>query len=1073
MTTVPATTPPATTPPAAWDEPIAVIGLSCRLPGGANDPAGFWELLARAGDAVVPVPAGRWAPDAGLAEAKRRAGLLDAVDEYDAAFMGLSPREAALVDPQQRLALELAWEALEDAALAPGGLAGTRAGVFVGAVAPDRKEADAAATDPAATDPYAVTGGLTALTAGRVAHLLGLAGPALVVDTASSSSLVAVHLACQSLRLGESAVALAGGVNVLSSGATTAAMDRLGTLSPNGRCRAFDESADGYVRGEGGGFVVLKRLGDARRDGDPVRALIRGGAVNHDGSATGLTAPDPAAQRSLVQDALAAARLRAGELDHIEAHGTGTPVGDLAELTALSAVVADRPAGAGPLVLGSVKTNIGHLEAAAGIAGLIKVVLSLEHERIPRHLHLASAHPALAAAAGRLALPTEERAWPRGERVRRAGVSSFGLAGTNAHLIVEEAPPPAPTPGPGAGTHLLPLSARSPQALAELAGRLARRLAAAPEPALADVCRTAGEGRTHFAHRAAVLADSPEDARFRLRALAAGRAVDDLPGSAPQPGAPPRVAVLFGGQGSQYAGMGRGLYLTEPVFRAAVDECDELLGPLPGGRRLRSVLHPGPAETDVLDRTEAAQPALFAVEWALWRLWHSWGLRPDVLLGHGVGELAAACASGAMTPGEGILLAAERGRLMQALPPGGAMLSVRGEPAQVAAAGAAASAGAVAVAAHHHAGEVVLSGPRDEVERLARTLSGRGLDCTALPVPHAFHSALMEPALDAIEQAAAAIAPGVPRTTMVSTLTGEVVTAPLDAAYWRRQAREPVRFAAALGTVERLEATVLLEAGPHPVLLDLAARAADRPERLLRLPSLRRGASDRATALRALGGLYAAGAEIDWARVGAAHGVRRGGLPGYPFRRRRPGSAAPADPAAPVEPVATAPTAAARPIAAEPAGPAAPVATEPPGPEHPLPDPEHPLLGLVRSEVAAMLGHARPEAIDPGLTFKELGVDSLIAVELSHRLSTALGRPLPATLVYDHPVPTALAQWLHTEPGSPDGTGLPGPEPQADVAPPAGVAPPEVGSHILDVLRAADADAVFAFIDHEFGPSAG
>jgi acyl transferase domain-containing protein len=1104
-------------------EPIAVVGIGCRFPGAASNPAQYWRLLARGGDAIVPIPADRRGAVAAdrLDDAtarSRRAGLLDAVDEMDAGFMGVSPREAARLDPQHRLVLEVAWEALEDAAIVPDRLAGSRTGVFVGLSG--QEFTDVAGDHP--PDSYALTGAMPSAAAGRVAYLLGLRGPAIAVDTASSSSLVAVHLACLSLRAGESRTALAGGVNLLLSGRTTAALQALGTLSPSGRCRAFDVAADGYMRGEGAGMIVLKRLADAERDGDPIRAVIVGSAVNHGGRSAGLTAPDPEAQRELIADALDRAALTPADIGYVEAHGTGTPLGDWVEATALS----DALGGDGPqLLLGSVKANIGHLEAAAGIAGLIKAVLALENECVPAHLNVTEPLPALPPT-GRLSVATRPVPWPRSSAPRHAGVSSFGLTGTNAHAILREAPAAAPAAGSdgaqrdGAGPFLLPLSARSPAELGLLAGRYARLVADRCDLPLGDLCRTAGAGRTHFRSRVALLADSREELAYGLRAVRDGRPPAGAAASSAR-SAPPQVVMLFTGQGAHYRGMGGDLYRAEPVFRAAIDQCDELLGPLAGGARLRAALFPEPGQPDLLDDTGYAQPALFALEWALWKLWRSWGLRPDVVLGHSVGEFAAACAAGILAVEQALPLVAERGRLMAELPDTGSMVAVLGDPAVVAE--AVAGAAGVGIAAYNSARQTVLAGERGAVDRAVAGLTGRGLAATPLAAARAFHSDLMAPVLDALVAAAGTLTPAAPVVPMVSTVTGEFVGDDgLDARYWRRQAREPVRFAAAVcravGPGNRGGAA-LLEIGPHPVLLGLAADslaadslAADgRDAGVLRVASLRRGGEDHHTVLRALGGLYAAGVDIDWPGVAPHRGRRRSGLPTYPFRRRRHWPAPPVAAAAAAEAVDRSATG--RPVAAGPvdgdrgAGPVtrfggplapAPTAAGPgAGPDHTAGPGGAALLHLVVAETAALLGHLPGEAVDPDRPFRDIGLDSRAAVELRDRLATATGHPLSATLVWDHPTPVAVAAHLlaitAADPAAPDpaaaaaavaGLTADGPAaagPSAPVPTTAGRPPdrpdtpdtldavdPVAGS-VLDRLRDSSAEEVFRFIDRELG----
>ncbi len=635
-------------------EPIAIVGLGLRFPGGANDPASFWQLLHDGVDAITEVPADRWDVDAyydpdPLAPGKmstRQGGFVVDVDQFAADFFGISPREAIRMDPQQRLLLEVAWEALERAGQSTDKLFGSQTGVFLGISNSDYLRLQLA--DAEEIDPYVGTGNLLSVAAGRLAYTLGLRGPNMVVDTACSSSLVAVHLACQSLRLGECSLAVAGGINVILSPEVTINFSKAQMMAPDGRCKTFDAAADGYVRSEGCGVIVLKRLAEAIAGGDNILAVIRGTAINQDGRSAGLTAPNGPSQEEVIGRALAAAGVEPAQVNYVETHGTGTALGDPIEVRALAAAYGPgRPADA-PLMIGSVKTNLGHLEAAAGIAGLMKAVLALQNEEIPPHLHLKTPNPHLGLADLPIVIPTERTPWPAGKRPRLAGVSSFGFSGTNAHVILEEAPGSVPArPEPERPLHILALSAKSPTALERLARRYEQHLAAHPEQALGDVCFTANAGRGHFEERLAVVAGSSAEMRARL---AAAFAVDDpiglVRGRAPAAG-PPDVAFLFTGQGSQYVNMGRRLYDTQPTFRDAMDRCAELLQPYLE-RPLLAVLYPDAAAhagkpNPIVDDMAYAQPAQFAVQYALAELWRSWGIEPAVVAGHSVGEYAAAC----------------------------------------------------------------------------------------------------------------------------------------------------------------------------------------------------------------------------------------------------------------------------------------------------------------------------------------------------------------------------------------------------------------------------------------------
>ncbi|MFE7740875.1 SDR family NAD(P)-dependent oxidoreductase [Nocardia sp. NPDC057455] len=854
-------------------EPIAIVGIGCRFPGGAETPQQYWELLSSGRAAIVEAPEHRWTiADSAPRRARRRAGLLTGpIDAIDAEFLGIAPREAASMDPQQRLALEVAWEAMEDAALVPDSPAAARTGVFLG-VSWQEYQRTITPDWVSSVDAHTLTGTMSSIVAGRVSYVLGLRGPAVAIDTACSSSLVAVHQACRSLRTGECDVALAGGVNLLQSELTSEALARMGALSPDGHCRPFDARANGYVRGEGAGVVVLKTLSRAIADGDAIRALIRGSSVNHDGRSMGLTAPNPTAQRELLHAALADAGCTADQIGYVETHGTGTPLGDPIEIEALSQVLGATRADGSVCLLGSVKSQIGHLEAAAGIAGLIKVVLQLEHERVPRQHDFATMNPKIALDGTALELPTRDVNWPRTQRTRLAGVSSFGFAGTNAHVVLEQAPAPQPRADPE-GPALLALSARTPSALDTLSRRYLEQWERPGAP-LADVAATAALGRTHFVYRRAVVARTTEEAARKL-AGTSGRA-DPVSGK-------PRVAMLFTGQGAQYAGMGAALDRRYPVFRAALDRCDELLGPLAGGIRLRSLLFD--ANEELLTRTEYAQPALFAVEWACTELWAAFGIRPDVVLGHSLGELVAATVAGVFDLDAGLRLAAERGRLMQAVTQRGVMAAVFAAPAEFETL-LAELAASVSVAAINSPGQFVVSGAVDAVDRVVRAAEERSIRTVRLPGTTAFHSPLLDPMLAGFEALVTEVVPA-PRAAsipLVSNVTGARWDGPMDGAYWRAHARGTVRFAEGVRTAADSGVDAYLEVGPHPVLLEFGRRI--DPDALW-VPSMRRTATDDEVLLTGLGELYCAGAEIEWAAVVPRDARRRNGVPTYPFERER------------------------------------------------------------------------------------------------------------------------------------------------------------------------------------------
>jgi acyl transferase domain-containing protein/SAM-dependent methyltransferase len=872
----------------ARHEPIAIVGVGCRLPGGVSGPDDFWRLLEGGVDAITEIPRERFDadayfdpdPDAAGKIATRWGGFLDRVDEFDADFFGITPREAMGMDPQQRLLLEVAWEALEHAGHA-GALAGSRTGVFVGIGTSDYVQLRLMHGDPRGIDPYLATGSSHSVASGRPAYALGLVGPAISVDTACSSSLVAVHLAVQSLRAGECRMALAGGVNVILMPEMVMALSRANMLAPDGRCKAFDARADGFVRAEGCALVVLKRLRDAVEDGDDVIAVIRGSAVNQDGRTNGLTAPNGPSQEAVVRAALADAGVAPGEVGFVETHGTGTSLGDPIEARALANVYCEQRSA--PLLLGSVKTNLGHLESAAGVAGLVKAALALRRGTIPPHLHFETPSPHIPWDEVALAVPTTAVPWP--EDAPLAAVSSFGFSGTNAHVVLEG--PPAGTPGiTGDRTrHVLLLSARSEAALAGVAGRYAAALAEQPGLALGDVCFTAAAGRAHQGHRVALVVADASSASGALADEAAGRERGDAIRGTVTPGAEHRVGFLFTGQGSHHAGMARGLYETQPTFAAAVDSCADLLGSTLG-RRLTDILFPAdgaglPAEQML------AQPALFALELALAELWRSFGVEPAVLAGHSLGEYAAAAFAGAVSVEDALQLVVVRGRLADSLAEPGAMWVVRaGEDVVRQGLGGRED---VVVAAVNDPTNVVLSGRAAAVEEVAGALSARGVECRRLDVSYASHSPLMDPVLDEFEAAAARASWSPLAIPLVSCLTGTVATDELcRPEYWRRHLREPVRFGDAVRTLAAEGCTALVEVGPSTTLLGMSRRAwPDGVGEPLTLPSLRPGRDDWEQLLESLGTLHVHGGRVDWNGFDRDYERRRVSLPTYPFERAR------------------------------------------------------------------------------------------------------------------------------------------------------------------------------------------
>jgi acyl transferase domain-containing protein len=810
----------------------------------------------------------------------RWGGFVDNVDQFDPQFFGIAPREAAGMDPQQRLLLEVSWEALEHAGQAPDRLHGSNTGVFVGISTNEYLQLQIKA-GASRLDAHAGTGGAVSVAAGRLSYSLGFQGPALAVDTACSSSLVAVHLACQSLRRGECDMALAGGVNLTLAPEANVILSRARMLSPQGRCKTFDAGADGYVRGEGCGVVVLKRLAEAREAGDRVLAVIRATAVNQDGRSGGLTVPNGPAQEALIRQALASAGVTPAEVDYVEAHGTGTPLGDPIEVRALGNVFGAGRAAEHPLLIGSVKTNVGHLESAAGIAGLIKVALSLQYEEIPAHLHLASINPLIALDAIPAVIPTRTVPWPaRGSR-RLAGVSSFGFSGTNAHAVLEAPPVRSAKPGgPDRQRHVLALTAKSPDALRELSRRYQERLTdAQPGISAGDVCFTANAGRAQFDHRLAVTGASLAELRDALAAR-----VESIPDV--DPPMAPRLAFMFTGQGAQYAGMGHELYITQPVFASALDRCEEIYRDATS-KSLLAAIHPGADDAPGINGTEIAQPALFAVEYALAEMWRSWGVVPSAVIGHSVGEIVAACVAGAMPLDDGLRLTIARGRLMQSLPPGGAMAAVMAPEADVRKALLSHGPG-LSIAAINGPESVVIAGPESLVQSACERFAACDIQTRRLVVSHAFHSALMEPILDAFEKEAKAVPVARPRVAVVSNVTGRLMPPEerFDAAYWRAHAREAVRFAEGLGALAADGCTVFIEIGPSSTLCALGA-AALQGSAAQWVPSLRRGRGDWDQIAESLARLHEAGVRIDWEGFDAPYDRRMVTVPTYAFQRER------------------------------------------------------------------------------------------------------------------------------------------------------------------------------------------
>ncbi|MGW1642903.1 type I polyketide synthase [Streptomyces lavendulae] len=1058
---------------AAAGEPIAIVAMSCRFPGDVRTPEELWRLVETGTDAVSAFPGDRgW--DLGTlydADPARTGttyasggGFLHDAGDFGAEFFGIGPREATAMDPQQRLLLETAWEAFEGAGIVPETLRGSNTGVFAGVVgqryAPHPQEA------PEEFEGQLMTGTATSVASGRISFTFGLEGPALTVDTACSSSLVAVHLAVQALRRGECDLALAGGVTVMATPDTFVEFSRQRGLSADGRCKAFSADADGTGLAEGAGLLLLEKLSDARRAGRRILAVIRGSAVNQDGVSNGLTAPNGPAQERVIRRALADAGVESAGVDAVEAHGTGTTLGDPIEARALLATYGqDRPAGR-PLRLGSLKSNIGHTQAAAGVGGIIKMVMAMRHGVLPRTLHADEPTPHVDWTAGAVSLLTEAAPWqPDGERPRRAAVSSFGISGTNAHLVLEEAPP-AGDPAAGEPAPEVPLpwvvSGRSPADVRAQARRLHRHLAEHPEAGAADVGRSLATTRTHFPHRAAVIGRDRDELMGALLDLARGRGAGAVRGTASPGGG---TAFLFTGQGSQRPGAGAELAEAFPVFAKALGEvCDHLDVHL--DRPLREVLFAAPdsPEAALLHRTAYTQPALFALETALYRLLRHWGLTPSHLIGHSIGELSAAHAAGVLDLPDAAALVAARARLMDALPAGGVMIAVEAEEAEVLPL-LAGYEDRVGLAAVNGPRSVVLSGEPEAAERVAARLAERGRRTTRLRVSHAFHSPLMEPALEEFRTFAGTLAFRPPRIPVVSNVTGRPAT---DAelcspAYWARQIRSAVRFHDGVRHLEGAGVTTYVEVGPDAVLSSLAQQGLAPGEHVF-APVLLKGRPEAPRAVDALARAWANGAGVDWDTVFAGAGVVE--LPPYAFQRRtywlasaaarggRRGGAADTGfwdevSRADLDGLAgrlglddghraalgeLLPALSAwwsrsdRDDGGAGAGAVSAPLVEDTERQGLLAESlagasaeeqERVLLDLVRLHAAAVLGHDAPDAIDPEVPFLRLGFSSFTGLDLRNRLCLATGLLLEPVVVFDHPSPVSLARYLRTVLGAP------------------------------------------------------
>lgn len=986
------------------NEPVAVIGVGCRFPGDIDGPERLWDFLTEKKCAITAYP------DRGFTNAGTFAesgGFLKDVAGFDNRFFDIPPDEALRMDPQQRLLLEVSWEALEHAGIIPESLRLSRTGVFVGVSSTDYVRLVSASAQQKSTI-WDNTGGSSSIIANRISYFLDIQGPSIVIDTACSSSLVAVHLACRSLSTWDCDIALVGGTNVLISPEPWGGFREAGILSQTGCCHAFDKSADGMVRGEGCGVIVLQRLSDARLEGRRILAILTGSAVNQDGKSNGIMAPNPSAQIGVLENACKSARVDPLEIGYVEAHGTGTSLGDRIEAHALGMVFGRKRPGSGPLMIGSIKPNIGHLEGAAGIAGLIKAVLMVERGSLLPSGGFTEPNPAIPFTELGLRVVDELQEWPVvAGRPRRAGVSSFGFGGTNAHVIVEEAGSVgadtvsgrADVGGSGGGVVAWVISGKTASALAAQAGRLGRYVRARPALDVVDVGYSLVSTRSVFDHRAVVVGQTRDELLAGLAGVVAGRPEAGVVCGVGKPAG--KTAFVFAGQGSQWLGMGSELYAAYPVFAEALDAVvDEL------DRHLRYPLRDviWGHDQDLLNTTEFAQPALFAVEVALYRLLMSWGVRPGLVLGHSVGELAAAHVAGALCLPDAAMLVAARGRLMQALPAGGAMFAVQAREDEV----APMLGHDVSIAAVNGPASVVISGAHDAVSAIADRLRGQGRRVHRLAVSHAFHSALMEPMIAEFTAVAAELSVGLPTIPVISNVTGQLVADDFASAdYWARHIRAVVRFGDSVRSAHCAGASRFIEVGPGGGLTSLIeASLADA--QIVSVPTLRKDRPEPVSVMTAAAQGFVSGMGLDWASVFSGYRPKRVELPTYAFQHQK-FWLAPA-------PSVSDPTAAGQ-IGASDGG-AELLASSGFAARLAGRSADEQLaaaIEVVCEHATAVLGRDGAAGLDAGQAFADSGFNSLSAVELRNRLTAVTAVTLPATAIFDHPTPTELAQYLITQ----------------------------------------------------------
>ncbi len=1024
------------------DDEIAIVGMACRFPG-ANDCEEFWQNLEKGANSIGEIPPQRWSvekyysqdPDEPNKSISKWGGFIEGVDLFDADFFAISPREAQRMDPQQRIILELSWSCLEDAGYSPKQLSGSPVGVFMGICNYDydglqhRHENN--------IDGHSATGTWVCMVPNRISSYFNFSGPSIPIDTACSSSLVAIHQGANAIKQSECEMALVGGVSFLLTPTRYIQMSQQGMLSPVGQCKTFDSKADGYVRGEGAGVILLKRYSKAIADGDRIYAVIKGSAVNHGGKARTLTSPNVYAQAKVVRAALEKANLPPERISYIEAHGTGTPLGDPIEINGL--LRAFRQGGdknsTNYCGLGTVKTNIGHLEGAAGIAGIIKVLLAMKHGKLPKIVNFEELNPRIKLEGSPFYIVREAREWqrqrtPEGQELPRcSGVSSFGIGGTNAHVILEEGPSRVKTANVSdvasatlreRPVHLLTLSAKTPKALSDLVSRYRERLEGSSAGELADLCYSANTGRAVFKHRLAAIASNSQELKEKLEQFLSGAEAMLHPqpcanglfsGQVSGNNGPPKVAFLFTGQGSQYVNMGRQLYETQPVFREAIARCDAILSS-ELERPLLEILYP-PEETngDLLDQTAYTQPALFAIEYALAQLWQSWGIKPDAVMGHSVGEYVAATVAGVFGLEDGLKLIAARGRLMQQLPSGGGMVALMASES-VARRLISSYGEKVAIAAINGPNSTVISGEAEAIEAIVENVEQtsyllEGVRHRRLQVSHAFHSHLMEPMLAEFEKIAGSIAYRQPQITTISNLTGTKADESIaTASYWTAHVRQPVRFASGMEALQELGYGVFLEVGPKPILLGMGRQCLASGTEKLWLPSLRPGVEDWQQMFSSLAQLYVGGVEPDWYGCDRDYQRQKVTLPTYPFQRRRYWleSSDLGNGEWGIENRKESVFANTKYSILEKLEQATFFNEK---------------LELLKShfqlQVALVMGLDSSELPETTKGFAEMGMDSLMAVELKKRLESSLAIPLSPTLAFNYPNIEVLSEYIIKE----------------------------------------------------------